>query len=219
MKKKEFGNTDSKEKARELSPAEKQRLEKFEALSDDLIRQGYRRTELTISIVKANIFAIGLMVAALVIGLVLFFLANDLDSVTIRRVNPLLWILAFAVLIVVHELIHGVSWAIFTEHHFGDIAFGFMKQYLTPYCACAVPLSKGQYIFGALMPLLLVGIMPMIIGILSGSFFWLLIGAALTAGAGGDIQIVGNILRYKSEADDILYIDHPTQAGGVIFER
>lgn len=219
MKKKEFGNTDSKEKARELSPAEKQRLEKFEALSDDLIRQGYRRTELTISIVKANIFAIGLMVAALVIGLVLFFLANDLDSVTIRRVNPLLWILAFAVLIVVHELIHGVSWAIFTEHHFGDIAFGFMKQYLTPYCACAVPLSKGQYIFGALMPLLLVGIMPMIIGILSGSFFWLLIGAALVAGAGGDIQIVGNILRYKSEADDILYIDHPTQAGGVIFEK
>ncbi len=219
MKKKEFGNTDSKEKARELSPAEKQRLEKFEALSDDLIRQGYRRTELTISIVKANIFAIGLMVAALVIGLVLFFLANDLDSVTIRRVNPLLWILAFAVLIVVHELIHGVSWAIFTEHHFGDIAFGFMKQYLTPYCACAVPLSKGQYIFGALMPLLLVGILPMIVGILSGSFFWLLIGAALVAGAGGDIQIVGNILRYKSEADDILYIDHPTQAGGVIFER
>ena len=219
MKKKEFGNTDSKEKARELSPAEKQRLEKFEALSDDLIRQGYRRTELTISIVKANIFAIGLMVAALVIGLVLFFLANDPDSVTIRRVNPLLWILAFAVLIVVHELIHGVSWAIFTEHHFGDIAFGFMKQYLTPYCACAVPLSKGQYIFGALMPLLLVGILPMIVGILSGSFFWLLIGAALVAGAGGDIQIVGNILRYKSEADDILYIDHPTQAGGVIFEK
>jgi hypothetical protein len=219
VKKKEFGNTDSKEKARELSPAEKQRLEKFEALSDDLIRQGYRRTELTISIVKANIFAIGLMVAALVIGLVLFFLANDLDSVTIRRVNPLLWILAFAVLIVVHELIHGVSWAIFTEHHFGDIAFGFMKQYLTPYCACAVPLSKGQYIFGALMPLLLVGILPMIVGILSGSFFWLLIGAALVAGAGGDIQIVGNILRYKSEADDILYIDHPTQAGGVIFEK
>ena len=219
MKKKEFGNTDSKEKARELSPAEKQRLEKFEALSDDLILQGYRRTELTISIVKANIFAIGLMVAALVIGLVLFFLANDPESVAIRRVNPLLWMLAFAVLIVVHELIHGVSWAIFTEHHFGDIAFGFMKQYLTPYCACAVPLSKGQYIFGALMPLLLVGIMPMIIGILSGSFFWLLIGAALVAGAGGDIQIVGNILRYKSEADDILYIDHPTQAGGVIFER
>ena len=219
MKKREFGNTDSKEKARELSPAEKQRLEKFEALSDDLIRQGYRRTELTISIVKANIFAIGLMVAALVIGLVLFFLANDPDSVTIRRVNPLLWILAFAVLIVVHELIHGVSWAIFTEHHFGDIAFGFMKQYLTPYCACAVPLSKGQYIFGALMPLLLVGIVPMIVGILSGSFFWLLIGAALVAGAGGDIQIVGNILRYKSEADDILYIDHPTQAGGVIFEK
>ena len=219
MKKKEFGNTDSKEKARELSPAEKQRLEKFEALSDDLIRQGYRRTELTISIVKANIFAIGLMIAALVIGLVLFFLANDPDSVTIRRVNPLLWILAFAVLIVVHELIHGVSWAIFTEHHFGDIAFGFMKQYLTPYCACAVPLSKGQYIFGALMPLLLVGIVPMIVGILCGSFFWLLIGAALVAGAGGDIQIVGNILRYKSEADDILYIDHPTQAGGVIFEK
>ena len=32
-------------------------------------------------------------------------------------------------------------------------------------------------------------------------------------------MIVLNVLKYKSDAKDIVYIDHPTQAGGVIFER
>ena len=39
------------------------------------------------------------------------------------------------------------------------------------------------------------------------------------ASAAGDILIIWNILRYKSNAKDIVYIDHPTQAGGVIFEK
>ncbi len=27
------------------------------------------------------------------------------------------------------------------------------------------------------------------------------------------------LLRYKSMAESIIYMDHPTQAGGVVFER
>ena len=56
-------------------------------------------------------------------------------------------------------------------------------------------------------------------GILWGSFFWTLTGLVMILGAGGDMIIVKNILAYKTEAKDILYMDHPTQAGGVIFER
>jgi hypothetical protein len=94
-----------------------------------------------------------------------------------------------------------------------------MKEYLTPYCTCKCPLTKGKYIIGALMPLLILGLLPMAVGIGIGSFFWLLLGIIMTVSAGGDIMIVMMIMKYKSQAEDILYLDHPTQAGGVLFEK
>ena len=47
---------------RKLSEAEQRRLEKYERLSEDLIRQGYTRTELIVDIKKANVFAIVLLI-------------------------------------------------------------------------------------------------------------------------------------------------------------
>ena len=68
-KKTALGNRDEKEKSRELSPAEERRLRRFEELSDSLIGQGYRRVELTVSIVKANIFAVVLLIPLLIAGI------------------------------------------------------------------------------------------------------------------------------------------------------
>ncbi len=212
------GNRDEKEKSRELTPAEEKRLLRFEELSDRLIGQGYRRVELTVSIVKANIFAVVLLIPLLIAGGGLFFLRNQSMSGGLGKMNPLLFAALFFAMIVVHELIHGLSWSLFAENHWKDIEFGFMKQYLTPYCTCGVPLKKGAYIFGTLMPLVLLGILPMIAGILADNLGLLLLGVILADAAAGDILIVWKILRYRSEAGTIVYIDHPTQAGGVIFE-
>ena len=213
------GNRDEKEKSRELTPAEEKRLLRFEGLSDRLIGQGYRRVELTVSIVKANIFAVVLLIPLLIAGGGLFFLRNQSMSGGLGKMNPLLFAALFFAMIVVHELIHGLSWSLFAENHWKDIEFGFMKQYLTPYCTCGVPLKKGSYIFGALTPLVLLGILPMIAGILTNSLGLLLLGVIMADAAAGDILIVWKILRYRSEAETIVYIDHPTQAGGVIFEK
>ncbi len=213
------GNRDEKEKSRELTPAEEKRLLRFEELSDRLIGQGYRRVELTVSIVKANIFAVVLLIPLLIAGGGLFFLRNHSMSGGLGKMNPLLFAALFFAMIVVHELIHGLSWSLFAENRWKDIEFGFMKQYLTPYCTCGVPLKKGAYIFGALMPLVLLGILPMIAGILADNPGLLLLGVILADAAAGDILIVWKILRYRSEAGTVVYIDHPTQAGGVIFEK
>ena len=214
-----YGNQDTRETGRKLSPAEERRLSAFEELSESLCAQGYRRVELTVSIVKANLFAVALFIPLLIVGGGLYLLKNPQFGSGFGRTNPLVYLVVFAVMIVVHELIHGLSWAVFTEHHGKDIEFGFMKQYLTPYCTCRVPLGKGQYIFGALMPLLVLGIVPMIAGILAGSLPILLLGIIMADAAAGDILIVWKILRYRSDAGSIVYIDHPTQAGGVIFEK
>ena len=212
------GNQDEKEKARQLPPAEQRRLQAFEALSEGLIAQGYRRTELTVSIVKANLFAVVLLLPLLIGGLGLFVLKNRDFAGSLRTLHPALFLVLLA-LIVVHELIHGLSWAIFAQHHWKDIEFGFMKQYLTPYCTCRVPLSKGQYIFGALMPLLVLGLLPMLAGILTGSLGLLLLGIIMADAAAGDILIVWKVLRYPGRSERLVYMDHPTQAGGVIFEK
>ena len=213
------GNRDEQEKARQLTEAEQKRLERFETLSEELVCQGYSRTELTIGIVKANIFAVFLLIPLAVIGIGLYYMRNRTFAGGFVGYALLYFVIVFVILIVVHELIHGACWAICAEHHFKDIEFGFMKQYLTPYCTCSAPLSKGPYIFGALMPLILLGIVPMVIGILIGSLPVLLIGILMADSAAGDIMIVWNILKYRSCASSIIYIDHPTQAGGVIFER
>ena len=168
------------------------------------------------------LFAVVLLFPVAVLGLWLFWLKNgslarSLTSVTFG--GQLLSLLVFLAAVVVHELIHGLSWSLFTERRFRDIEFGFMKQYLTPYCACLVPLSKGQYVFGALMPLVVLGILPMIIGILIGSLPVLFLGILMTVSAAGDILIVWKLLAYRSQAEQIVYMDHPTQAGGVIFEK
>ena len=218
-KKQELGNRDEKEKARALTSAEQKRLAKFEALSRDMIERGYARVELTVGIVMANVFAIGLLVPLFIIGFGLFFLRNRTFSGRFTPAVMLLLLLAFLALVVVHELLHGAGWAIFAEHGFRNIEFGFMKQYLTPYCTCLVPLTKGQYIFGALLPCVMLGILPMIAAILLGSLPLLFLGIIMTDSAAGDIMIVWKILRYRSEAKEIVYMDHPTQAGGVIFEK
>lgn len=213
------GNEDAKEKSRKLSPAEERRLRAFEELSESMIAQGYRRVELTVGIVKANAFALLLLIPLLLVGIGLFLLINRTAGISIGAMNPVLFFVVLIVLVVVHELIHGLTWAVFAEHHWADIEFGFMKQYLTPYCTCRVPLTRGQYITGALMPLLVLGILPMIAGILFGSMPVLFMGIIMADSAAGDILIVRQIRRYRSEAGSVVYIDHPTQAGGVIFEK
>ena len=219
MEKKGFGNNDEQEKARKLSPAEERRLERFEVTSEKMAEEGFRRTDLTVSIMEANKFGLLLLIPLFLIGGGLFYLRHGWGMWG-GIFTPFLRFMAYMVaFVVLHEAIHGLSWSLFCPNGFKDVQFGIMKQYLTPYCTCLVPLSKGAYIFGALMPLVILGIVPMIAGIVTGDWSVELMGIIMADSAAGDIMIVRDILRYRSTREEVVYIDHPTQAGGVIFER
>ena len=208
---------------RKLSAAEQRRLAHLEEISEGLLAQGYRRTELTISIIKANVYVMLAMVPVFVIGGGLFYLCNRPLHLTFTGTSTMLSMVLFLAvyfaLIVVHELVHGITWAVFSEHHWKDIEFGVMWQLLTPYCTCTVPLKKSQYFLGALMPLIALGILPAAIAIAAGSLFWLFIGLVMILSAGGDVLIVLKLLRYKTDAEEVLIYDHPTKGGSIIFEK
>ena len=209
--------SDGKKEKRVLSKAEQKRLERFEGIAEELAEQGYARHDLTINIKKANVFAILLMIPLFLIGYGAFYRVHG--TLGFGGFNMWFFLIGFVALIVVHELIHGVFWSIFTPRHFGDIEFGIMMPSMNPYCTCLVPLKKGQYLLGAVMPLVLLGILPMIAGIAAGNINVLFLGIVMTDAAAGDIMIVNRLLAYRSNAGEITYMDHPTEAGGVVFEK
>lgn len=206
---------------RKLTEAEKNRLQHFEQLSEKMQAEGYQRTFLTVSAVRANIIG-SLYGSLLSLPFIIVFFAMSRDGISVPDGSfNTIWILFMAiliVLIVVHELIHGVTWSLFTENHFRDIEFGVIWQMLTPYCTCRQPLRKGQYMTGLLMPCLLLGIIPSVVSWFTHSLLGIAVGAFMIIGAGGDLLIGSMILRHKTKADAV-YVDHPTECGLAVFEK
>ena len=214
-----MGKSREKEQQRKLTKAEQRRKQKLEQLEQELYAQGYRRHDLTVGLVYANVMAIVLCTPLIVLLCAAFFACNASGTITMGIAGFWLWLLVLVVLIVVHELIHGITWAIFAPNHWKTVEFGFIVAYFTPYCTCGEPLKRYQYVIGALMPTLLLGIVPAIYAIASGSLPWLLTGCMMVLGGGGDLTIVLRLLRYHSGGTDTVYIDHPYAAGVIAFER
>ncbi|MCR5373008.1 MAG: DUF3267 domain-containing protein [Solobacterium sp.] len=201
---------------RKLTEKEQKRLDRFEQTAEGLQREGYRRVDLVVDIGKANAFGLVMMVPLFIGGFLAFW---KLHPEGVRPFQPALFLLLYLAMIVVHELIHGITWSLFSEHHWQDIDFGIMLKLLTPYCTCAVPLAEGPYIAGALMPLIVLGILPTIAALVIGSMLMLEVGLMMIVSAAGDILIVWKLRRHRTDAKDIIILDHPTEAGTVIFER
>ena len=203
-----------------LSEREKARAASFQVMSDDLRKQGYRQYSLAVGIDTANKLALGMMLPVFALSMALYVMHNPDGGVGFRSLSDsLLFIGGLLLLTVLHELVHGVTWSFFAENGMKDMEFGILRDSLTPYCTCLRPLKKAGYITGALMPLVLTGIVPTVIGILTGSFLLVLIGSVMITSAAGDILIVFTLLKHKSDSQDQIICDLPVQAGCMLFER
>lgn len=203
---------------RKLTKAEAARKELFIKLSADLEKQGYRRENLTVSAVKANLLGI---VAGLIPGIpfaVIYLIVTRGVITEVSEIWYMLFFPVFIVSIIVHELLHGVGWSVFAEGHFKSIAFGVIWQMLTPYCTCKVPLRKGHYITGLLLPAVILGIVPCVLACIFCSIELLFFGGLMLICAGGDLLIFVLILRTKLKGD-VLFLDHPTDIGLAAFVR
>lgn len=205
---------------RKLTEAEEKRKKNFEEIKSKLISEGYEAKDLTIGVVYANIMALVLMLPIAAVFTVIYININGFEGmfeISIR--NYLIFIISLFVLIVVHELIHGLFWGIFAKSHFKAIEFGIIVKMLTPYCCCKEILTKSQYIIGGIMPTVILGIIPSIVAIFINSGLLFIIGIIMIVSGGGDATILLKILRYKSDKKELVYMDHPYECGLVVFER
>ena len=214
------------ENNRKLSPAENARKAKFEIQKNILLDKGFVVKDLTIGLVYANIMAFVLAIPIIVCFAIVYILCNIdqfagfgilLDINVFWRL--IVFLIGFFILIIIHEMIHGITWSLFTEKGWKSISFGFITKYMTAYCTCDEPLQKNQYIIGGLMPTIILGIIPAAIAIFNGSVTLFAIGAIMTLAGGGDLTIIMKLIMFKTRGKEVVYMDHPYQAGLVAFVK
>jgi hypothetical protein len=208
---------------RKLSEKESQRKERFDSLCADMEKNGYTAKPMTVGVVKANILAVVIMLPFVILFAGIYFLVNRTVNFSISEDKLLLELWAFVVLlfvfIVVHELIHGITWGCFAKSHFRAIEFGVIWSMLTPYCTCSEPLKKWQYLLGAAMPTLILGFVLGAAAAVLHAMLLLWLAEVMIFSGGGDFLIILKMLLYRSGGRDTVFYDHPTDCGFVVFEK
>lgn len=176
--------------------------------------------KVAINIVSANVFSIVLLIVSGVVFIVPFYLiwgsAGWESGRSIFGFAGLWLLIAFLIGVVVHELLHGITWACYAKGGWKSISFGVMWKMLTPYCHCNEPMSVKAYLAGALMPLLVLGIIPAVVSLIVGSIPLLAWGILFIAAASGDIWM--SWLLTKEDPESTI-LDHPTEAGFYVFDK
>ena len=122
-------------------------------------------------------------------------------------------------LIVVHELIHGITWAIFAKNHFRAIDFGIIWSNLSPYCTCSNPLKKWQYLLGVAMPTFILGGGVAVVAVMANQLLLFFLAEYMILSGGGDFLIILKSMLYHTDKQESVYCDHPFECGFIVFEK
>lgn len=127
-----------------------------------------------------------------------------------------LGLVACVVLIVAHEAVHALGWILFAGVSPKDIRFGIAWKTLSPYAHSMVAMPAGGYRVGVILPLIVTGILPVVIGTATNTGWLTVAGAILVSGAVGDLFVLRVIKDISASAK---VIDHPENAGCYVVEE
>ena len=172
------------------------------------------RRDLSISMARANLVVLLLALPVVVLQFIVYSLVHGAENLEPTWNIPILFIVV-SVGVVVHELIHGITWVLFGHKPFASIKFGFQWKTLTPYAHLKEPVEVNAYRLGAFMPGFILGILVYIFSVLlgDGNLFWF--SLVHTSAAGGDWLILWLIRNVKAGTQ---VEDHPTNAGCYVIE-
>lgn len=184
--------------------------------------ENFEKEEKIIDLAKANVVALKYLALFTLLFATPFFIIwkTDFSSTVMHSENLLLRWSAPLVLvvsgIVVHELIHGIFFARYAQNGFKSVKFGILTKTMTPYCHCKEPLQIKHYKIALLMPLLILGIVPGFISLITGNIYMLIFGIFFSGAAAGDIMIY-QLIRKENPEDYVQ--DHPSEAGYYLFRK
>jgi hypothetical protein len=126
-----------------------------------------------------------------------------------------LWVKYMSVLlaIVMHELIHGLFFALYAENGFRAVSIGFSRTMFSPYCHCKDPVMVKHYRRAGIAPTLILGIIPLAFALIIGVNWIKTLGILLTIGGLGDVLVWVKMFRFKGS---LMVRDHPEKMGFII---
>lgn len=182
-------------------------------MEDIIIPENKRIEEYTMGMGKVNLIAMALTIPMTALILLPFILIWDYETFkTGKDIFMDYFLLYMLGGIIIHELLHGLTWGHFASHGLKSIKFGMKWKFLTPYCHCKEPLKVKHYKIGGAMPLIIMGIIPSIIGLIIGHGGILSFGLFFTWAAGGDIIALFMLRKLDGE---VYVSDHPEKMGFV----
>ena len=98
-------------------------------------------------------------------------------------------------------MIHGMIWSKYT-----DVKVKVILKSLFRACYCEKEIKKHHYIVGLLLPTLILGLIPVLFGIFSGSLLSLVFGIVMITGGGDDFYELF-LLKKAKNTDWIKNID------------
>lgn len=172
------------------------------------------KRDLSISMDRANVIVMLISIPVILLQFAVFLMLHGTEGLRLT-LNTALLIAAVLLGIVVHELIHGLSWVIFGRKPFSAIKFGFQWKTLTPYAHLKEPVEVNPYRLGAFLPGFILGILIYILSLVfgNGDLFWF--SLVHTSAAGGDWLILWLIRNVRA---GMQVEDHPTNAGCYVLE-
>ena len=116
------------------------------------------KRDLSISMARANIVVLFISIPVAILQFAIFSLVHGAEKLETTW-NFVLLIAVVLLGVVAHELIHGITWAIFGNKPFSAIKFGFQGKTFTPYAHLKEPVEVHAYRIGAFMPGFILGIL------------------------------------------------------------
>lgn len=172
------------------------------------------KRDLSISMARANVIVMFITVPVVILQVAGFILLHGLKKLE-PTWNSIILVILVLLGVILHELIHGISWVIFGRKPFSAIKFGFQWKTFTPYAHLKEPVEVNAYRLGAFMPGFILGILTYILSLIlgDGNLFWF--SLFHTSSAGGDWLILWLIRNVKA---GMQVEDHPTNAGCYVLE-
>jgi hypothetical protein len=187
----------------------------------DVTVSGFKiKKDLSVSMLAANFYSLAFAVPLAAIFILLHFGVWGINALTLTRDEIAQRLILFILLVLLglflHELIHGLAWAYFGKKSLKTIHYGFNWKVLSPFAHCREPLPVWVYRLGAVLPGIILGLIPALIGIITGFSWIFLYGLIFTVAAGGDLVILW-LLRHENSREWVL--DHESRAGCHLIEQ
>lgn len=176
-----------------------------------------KNKDLSISAIKANLYAIPIVMISIVGSLGSFIYIHGWAAFKDGFVSIYLYLPIFLIVFILgtflHEILHAASFLIFGKLNIKQIKIGIQWKILTPYAHCKVPIKAKVYRVALLMPAIILGFLPLVISWIWGWSWLAVYGTLFIILAGGDLLVLW-IIRALDSND--LVKDHPSKCGCII---